>query len=139
MISEEKIKQYSKYFDKNSLFKKIIAYSEKAGTQILLYALILFYLISEKEIPLRIKLILMAALGYFILPADLISDLLPVLGFSDDLAFITYALTQGSDYITPEIQQKAKEKLDNIFKKASPPADKTEDNSWSDGVVWSEE
>ena len=139
MVSEKKIKQYSKHFDKDSLFKKIIAYSEKAGTQILLYALILFYLISEKEIPLRIKLILMAALGYFILPADLISDLLPVLGFSDDLAFITYALTQGTDYITPEIQQKAKEKLDNIFKKDTPSTDETEDDSWNDGVVWSEE
>ena len=57
----------------------------------------------------------MAALGYFILPMDLISDLIPGLGFTDDLTFILYAVGTGSEYITAEIKEKAKARINNIF------------------------
>lgn len=139
MGSEKKIAQYSKYFEKGSLFKKIIDFSGKAGTSILFYALLLYFLIIDKKIPLRTRLIFMAALGYFILPTDMISDFLPIIGFTDDLAFLTYALTQGTDHITPEVKSKAKKKLNSLLKKEITEEDDIEDNSWSDGVVWSEE
>ncbi len=140
MGSETKLSQYSKYFDEGSFFNKIIAFSGKAGTNMLFYSLILFILMTEKDIPLRIRLIFMAALGYFIFPTDLISDFLPGLGFTDDLAFITYAITQGTDHITPEIKLRAKEKMNSLIgKKETPKQDVKKDDSWSDGVVWTEE
>jgi len=46
-------------------------------------------------------------LGYFILPADLLADIIPVLGFTDDIAFLSFAVSTVSSYLTPEIKEKA--------------------------------
>jgi len=140
MASKTKLSQYSKYFDEGSFFNKIISFSGKAGTNILFYALILYFLVTDSNIPWRTRLLFTAALGYFIFPTDLISDFLPGLGFTDDLAFITYAITQGTDHITPEIKLRAKEKMNSLIgKKKTPKQEVKEDDSWSDGVVWTEE
>ena len=114
MKPEDKVEKYHKYFNKEMLFNKIIAFSGKAGTNILFYALILYFLMTDTDIPMRTRLIFLAALGYFILPTDLISDFLPGLGFTDDLSFMIYAMTQGTDHITPELKSKAKSKLANL-------------------------
>jgi uncharacterized membrane protein YkvA (DUF1232 family) len=114
MKAEEKPEKYSRYFDKDSLFNKIVNFSGKAGTNILFYALILYFLVTNTDIPMRTRLIFLAALGYFILPTDLISDFLPGLGFTDDLSFMIYAMTQGTDHITPELKSKARSKLANL-------------------------
>ena len=140
MYSKNKLIQFANYFNEGSLFEKILAIGRKAGTNLIFYALILYFLVTDKDIPMRTRLVFFAALGYFIFPFDLISDFLPGLGFSDDLTFMTYAITQGTDHITPEIKLRAKEKLNSLLgKKETPKQDVKEDNSWNDGVVWSEE
>ncbi|NOY51965.1 MAG: DUF1232 domain-containing protein [Chlorobi bacterium] len=107
--------EYSNHFSEDKFLIKIYRLARKLGVNILFNALILYFLISDKEIPMHTRLVFMAALGYFILPMDIISDLIPGLGFTDDLAFITYAITVGRDHITKEVSEKAKERLDNIF------------------------
>lgn len=57
----------------------------------------------------------MAALGYLILPADLISDFIPGLGFTDDAAFIAYAISNATIYITAEIKEKALKRLTDLI------------------------
>jgi len=47
-------------------------------------------------------------LGYFILPTDLVADFLPLIGFADDIALISYVIANAIEYITPEIKQKAR-------------------------------
>lgn len=115
MKSKSQINKYSNYFSEQKLFQKIVNYSTKVGKSLLYYALILYFLITDRNIPFQTRLIFMAALGYFILPTDLISDFLPVIGFTDDFAFITYAIGQGSDNITDEIKSKANEKLNHLL------------------------
>jgi len=116
MIMGDKLDKYANYFNDSKLFSKIINFSGKAGKNLLFYSLILYFMVSDKDIPIRTRIVFLAALGYFILPTDLISDFLPGLGFTDDLSFITYAITQGTDHITPEIKSKAKEKLNGLLK-----------------------
>jgi uncharacterized membrane protein YkvA (DUF1232 family) len=43
-----------------------------------------------------------AALGYFLSPIDLIPDCTPVIGFTDDLAVLTYAINLLSTLVTLE-------------------------------------
>ena len=50
-----------------------------------------YYCALDKRTPLRVKGILLAALGYFVLPADTIPDVLLGIGFTDDLAVLTAA------------------------------------------------
>ena len=55
------------------------------------------------------------ALGYFILPTDLVVDFLPLVGYSDDLAALMIALHAVATNITPEIKAQAKAKLSKWF------------------------
>ena len=55
--------------------------------------------------------VIVAALGYFILPTDLLADIIPVLGFTDDIAFLSFAVSTVSSFLTPEIKKKAMQKL----------------------------
>ncbi|MCP4563320.1 MAG: DUF1232 domain-containing protein [Bosea sp.] len=64
--------------------------------------------------PRRVKLTLLAALGYFVLPLDAIPDVMPLLGFTDDAAVIAAALAAVAGSITPQHRRKAKEMLTDL-------------------------
>ncbi|MBA4222926.1 MAG: hypothetical protein C0458_19540 [Methylobacterium sp.] len=64
--------------------------------------------------PRRVKLTLLAALGYFVLPLDAIPDVMPLLGFTDDAAVIAAALAAVAGSITPQHRDKAKEMLADL-------------------------
>ena len=78
-------------------------------------ALQLYYVAKDPNCPPRIKAAILATLGYFISPMDLIPDITPVVGFSDDIIAISFALTMAQLYITEEIKLMAKERLADIF------------------------
>ncbi|HEY6631634.1 MAG TPA: YkvA family protein [Rhizobiaceae bacterium] len=70
-----------------------------------------YYCALDSNTPLRAKAILLAALGYFILPADTIPDFVLGLGFTDDIAVLTAAITAVRAHVTPAHRQAAKEAL----------------------------
>lgn len=78
-------------------------------------ALLLQYMMKSNDVPLKAKLILSAALGYFILPIDFIPDFAPLLGFTDDLGVLLLIIRQMAVYITPEIRKNAREHLQKWF------------------------
>ncbi|MGO4175689.1 YkvA family protein [Bosea sp. TAF32] len=61
--------------------------------------------------PRRVRLTLLAALGYFVLPVDAIPDFMPLIGFTDDAAVIAAAIAAVAGSITPEHRERAKAKL----------------------------
>lgn len=48
-------------------------------------------LLADPRVPLGPKLLAAGALAYLLLPADLIPDLVPLLGWGDDLALLALA------------------------------------------------
>ncbi|UCI08291.1 YkvA family protein [Mesorhizobium sp. B1-1-8] len=70
-----------------------------------------YYCAMDKDTPLRAKGILIAALGYFVLPVDFIPDFVVGLGFTDDLAVLTAAITAVGAHITPAHRQAARDAL----------------------------
>lgn len=70
-----------------------------------------YYCALDKETPLRVKGILLAALGYFVLPVDLIPDFIVGFGFTDDIAVLTAAITAVSNHITPAHRLAAKQAI----------------------------
>ena len=70
-----------------------------------------YYCAMDRDTPLRAKGILLAALGNFVLPVDFIPDFIFGLGFTDDLAVLTAAITAVSAHITPAHRQAAKNAL----------------------------
>lgn len=107
--------QYSQYFSEKSLWEKIKKFSKTAGKKVVYTVLLLYYVMTDKGVSLKAKAIIIGALGYFIFPLDAIPDLAPLIGFSDDLGVLLFALSQVSDSVTPEIQLKAHNQLSNWF------------------------
>lgn len=108
--------EYTNYYSDQSFRNKLRRVARSAGVKVVYAALLLFYMMKDPQVSIKAKLTIMAALGYFILPADAIPDLLPVIGFSDDLGVLVLAVSQIRGHLTPETMQKAREKLQMWFK-----------------------
>jgi uncharacterized membrane protein YkvA (DUF1232 family) len=106
---------YSKYYSENGLWEKIKKVSKLAGTKVVYAALLLYYTMEDKNVSIKTKVSIAAALGYFILPTDAIFDFTPLIGYSDDLGVLLFTLARISSGITPEIKEKARIKLQNWF------------------------
>ncbi|GAK71441.1 hypothetical protein RRU01S_17_00410 [Agrobacterium rubi TR3 = NBRC 13261] len=61
-----------------------------------------YYCAMDRDTPFRAKGILLAALGYFILPIDAVPDIFAVVGFTDDIAVLTAALAMIRAHIKME-------------------------------------
>lgn len=70
-----------------------------------------YYCATDPATPKRVKLVLVGALAYFVLPADVVPDLLPLLGFADDAAMLAAAIAQVAGAITESHRGKAREVL----------------------------
>jgi uncharacterized membrane protein YkvA (DUF1232 family) len=51
-----------------------------------------YYCALDPDTPLKVKMVLFTALGYFVLPVDAIPDVLTGLGFTDDATVLATAL-----------------------------------------------
>jgi uncharacterized membrane protein YkvA (DUF1232 family) len=106
---------YHKYFTEKSLWQKIGNFASSAGQTVTYAVLLLFYVMKDPGTELKRKITIGAALGYFIFPADAIPDITPLIGFSDDLGVLLFALSQIYTSITPDIRLKARHKLKEWF------------------------
>ncbi|MEJ8574798.1 YkvA family protein [Microbaculum marinum] len=61
--------------------------------------------------PLRVRATLFGALAYFVLPFDVVPDILAVVGFTDDASLLFAALTVVAAGIKPEHRKQAAEAL----------------------------
>jgi uncharacterized membrane protein YkvA (DUF1232 family) len=70
-----------------------------------------YYCALDPATERRVKLILVGALAYFVMPFDVLPDFLPLIGFTDDAAVIATAIASVSRAIKPEHREKAKAAL----------------------------
>jgi len=73
-----------------------------------------YYCALDNKTPLRARGILVAALAYFILPADSIPDVFLGIGFTDDIAVLTAALAAVRAHMTPAHRKAARESLADL-------------------------
>ena len=59
-----------------------------------------YYCAIDPETPMKVKMVLFAALGYFVLPVDAIPDVVTGLGFTDDATVLATALGIVGAHIT---------------------------------------
>ena len=106
---------YADKYSEAGFFDKIVSVIKKAGLTLIYKALQLYYVTENPNCPMKIKAAIFAALGYFISPIDLIPDITPIVGYSDDAGAIALALTLAQVYINDTVRQKAKDKLTYLF------------------------
>lgn len=73
-----------------------------------------YFCALDKKTPNHVRGVLLAALAYFILPIDLIPDFIAGIGFGDDLAVITTALSTLRNHITDDQRAAAKKALEDF-------------------------
>jgi uncharacterized membrane protein YkvA (DUF1232 family) len=64
--------------------------------------------------PTRVRAILFGALAYFVLPTDLIPDVVVGLGFLDDGTVLAAALTALGSHLRPEHRDRARARLEQL-------------------------
>lgn len=108
-------KKYTSYFTEGKFWDKIKEVAKKVGLKTTSYALILYYVLKKDEVPLTDKMLITGCLGYFILPLDLVPDLMPVVGYSDDVAGMLFAVKRCMNYVDYEIKENVSDKLVSWF------------------------
>lgn len=112
---EKEMEGASKYFSEEKFWDKLKNFAKKAGSSVVYAVLLLYFALQKPEVPMKTKAIIIGALGYFILPLDLIPDLAPGVGYTDDLGAVGVALLQVAMYIDEDVKNQAKEKLRQWF------------------------
>ena len=70
-----------------------------------------YYCAFDRETPLQVKAILMGALAYFVVPADMLPDFLVLFGFTDDAAVLAAAIRTVASAIKPNHRLRARQAL----------------------------
>ncbi|WP_370838264.1 YkvA family protein [Megasphaera sp.] len=88
---------------------KFVTFVRKTGRKVhfLPKLLTIFYCMQDEDTPKFIKLALMGALGYVILPFDFVPDVFAGFGWLDD-AVVAAALRLAGTYVKPEHREKVR-------------------------------
>jgi len=108
--------QYNRHYDEDSFWKKLKHLASNVGSKVLYPALQLYFLLQAKDVPMKAKTLIVGALGYLILPTDIVPDFIPALGFTDDLTALMVALRTLNKYLTPDINARAKDQANKLLK-----------------------
>lgn len=73
-----------------------------------------WYCATDAATPLKVKATLFGALAYFVLPFDVIPDVILGLGFTDDMAVLITAITLVRKHVTQAHRDRARETLDSV-------------------------
>lgn len=73
-----------------------------------------YYAAFDRDTPLKVRAGLMGALAYFLMPADMVPDFLPLLGYGDDAAVLIGAIQLLSSNIQPHHREAARATLDDM-------------------------
>ncbi len=116
MRRPKNVEKYQYNYSESKLLRKLSSAARWAGAKVVYAVLLLYYVLRSDEVPLKEKSKILGALGYFILPADMVLDFIPMLGYSDDMAALLWALHSVATNISPQIKSKAKERLGELIK-----------------------
>ncbi len=108
IVTDEK---YRKAWSEKAFFSKLPRTARKLGRAGLRQALRLYYVLKRKDLPGKTRVMIYGALGYFILPADILPDVLPILGFTDDLGLLAAVFMAASQYMDEDVNAKAEAKV----------------------------
>lgn len=127
MEAPKDIEKYEKHYNEDRFWTKVVRVAKRAGVKLVYAALLLYYVMKDPLTPQGDRLKIIGSLGYFILPLDIIPDWIPVVGYTDDLAVLTWVLYEIAKNVTPQVKENAKAKLGEWFGKV--------DESALDGLI----
>ena len=104
-----------RWYSAPNLWRKLSRCARVAGRKTVLAAITLYHCLRDKDTPAWAKGVIVGALGYLILPADLVPDLIPGAGYGDDWAALVAALGTVAAYVKDEHKIRAAVQAEKIF------------------------
>ncbi|NLN92311.1 MAG: DUF1232 domain-containing protein [Candidatus Hydrogenedens sp.] len=111
----EELNAYADAYSDAGFWDKLFTYAVKIGRTLVEEALVLYYSLQDPSMPAWAKASIIGALGYLISPIDLIPDVIPVVGFTDDAGVIAAVLLLIKAYIKDEHRARARAKIAEFF------------------------
>ncbi|PKL86021.1 MAG: hypothetical protein CVV22_05680 [Ignavibacteriae bacterium HGW-Ignavibacteriae-1] len=108
--------EIARNYDEKSFWSKIKMNAGKWSYKILSKVFVLYHVVRDEDTPTWAKTVIYGALGYFILPLDAIPDLIPMVGYSDDLGALVAAVSIVLSHIKPKHVELSKQSLKKFFK-----------------------
>jgi uncharacterized membrane protein YkvA (DUF1232 family) len=99
--------------DEPRLWRKLARVAARIGFADSLVAA--WYCAADRATPAHVRGVLLAALAYFLLPTDLVPDIVAGIGFTDDAAVIAAVLGTFARHVTPEHRAQASRRLDELL------------------------
>nr|WP_315392396.1 YkvA family protein [uncultured Duganella sp.] len=107
--------EYASEYSDAGFWNKVKTQAKSAGRKVLEQALKMYFSATDPDTPRWAKTTIYGALGYFISPIDAIPDLLPAVGYTDDIGVLIAAAAAVAAYIKDEHVQKARDTLQQWF------------------------
>ncbi|MHA2782216.1 YkvA family protein [Vibrio harveyi] len=114
--SDDVLDQTMQAPDEKTFWRKMKNSVKKAGQEIAVMGIKSWLAMADSNTSVRHKAILGGALAYFVLPTDMVPDVLAGVGFTDDMAALTLAANSVGNAITDEHEEQAREKLSSMVK-----------------------
>jgi uncharacterized membrane protein YkvA (DUF1232 family) len=73
-----------------------------------------YFCAMDRNTPTYVRGILLGAIAYFVLPADMVPDVLAPLGFTDDASVIAAALAAVGSHLHPSHRDQARDRLEKL-------------------------
>lgn len=115
MKAPRNLEKYIPNYDVEKFWKKLRRSLRRMGAKAVYYALLLYYALQDPQISRKDKGMILGALGYFLLPLDLMPDFLPAIGYTDDIAALAFAVYKVINCITPLVKGQAEAKVYEWF------------------------
>jgi uncharacterized membrane protein YkvA (DUF1232 family) len=108
--------------DEASLSDKLRRYGAAAGREVVEKVLWLWFASRRPDLPVWARTAVYGALAYFVLPTDAIPDLLPGLGYTDDIGVLSYALVTIASYVDADVRRRTADVLSRLFAGTATPS-----------------
>jgi uncharacterized membrane protein YkvA (DUF1232 family) len=106
---------FSSQYSDSGFWEKVKGYAKVAGKGVLEPALKMYYAAMDSDTPVWARTTIFGALGYFISPIDVIPDLMPAVGYTDDIGVLIAAAAAVAAHIKPQHLEQARTTLKQWF------------------------
>lgn len=107
--------KYESEFSEGKFWTKTLKIIKNVSFGVIEKALILYYSAKDEDTPKWAKSVVYGSLGYLIFPLDAIPDILPGVGYTDDISVIIAAFSTVALYIKEEHKSLAKDKINSLI------------------------
>ena len=111
MRPQDIFRQIKKRFNADSFHSELITFIRRTGAKVAYATLLLYHSYQSGDTPSWAKRTILGSIAYLLAPVDLIPDLTPFLGFSDDFGVLMFGLVSIAGHITPDIREKAQDQI----------------------------